>query len=245
MNEWMNEQMDWMNELADEWMNEWIDEWRREEWEVGWMAWWMNERMERMDRWMDEDEWVYWQMDELMNKRFQRSMLFHGNVKKCMPERKRKEEWESRRDGDRHAWFKLIPSLQFQQDLATSFLDFLLRSSQWGSEAEINGKRTVSFSLSHTHSHSSWHQFAFDWEIAAVEHKLITISKRPLCVCVIDWSICVCAVVSVWTAPSGLGLQTGVWLCTERERGTFWADVWKMMAVDGYLLCCPSQIQHE
>ncbi len=47
-------------------------------------------------------------------------MILHGEVKK-------KEE---KRDGDRHAWFKLIPSLQFQQDLAASFLDFLLRSTQ-------------------------------------------------------------------------------------------------------------------
>lgn len=134
-----------------------------------------------------------------------------------MFERKRKEEWESRRDGDRHAWFKLIPSLQFQQDLATSFLDFLLRSSQWGSEAEINGKRTVSFSVPHTHSHSSWHQFAFDWENAAVEHKLVTISKRALCVSLIGVSVSALWFQYIWTAPSGLGLQTGVRLWT-RER---------------------------
>lgn len=133
---------------------------------------------------------------------------------------KRKEEWDGRRDGDRRAWFKLIPSLQFQQDLATSFLDFLLRSSQWGSEAEINGKRTVSFSVPHTHSHSSWHQFAFDWENAAVEHKLITISKRPLCVSLIGVSVSAPWFQYIWTAPSGLGLQTGVRLWTEREWNT-------------------------
>ncbi len=73
----------------------------------GWMSGWMN----------GQSKWRYkCGMDKKVSK---------INDSAWNSKKKRRE-----RDGDRYAWFKLIPSLQFQQDLAASFLDFLLRSRQ-------------------------------------------------------------------------------------------------------------------